>query len=382
MTIADLQLGVSPLEQTVLPKPDPSVCVAEGYGLKIYVERGHLVVHDGIGRTRETRRFNRATGRLRRLVVIGHSGFITLEALLRLREVGAALVHVHLDGSLITTTAAERLHEAQLRRAQVLAAETAIGRAAIVELLRVKLERQALVADQWLAEFKPSIVRNHRHCVLVSDAIREQANAMNLRHSSQELRKIESIAGRYYWQAWARFPIQFDRSWRGSLPEHWRRAGPRTSRIDRQWPRRATTPAHALLNYGYAILESEALLAAYKMGFDPSLGLMHADVRYRSSLATDLMEPLRPVLDELVLDLLTERTFRKGEFHETRRGVCRLGPDLARELAYYAPQLATATAPIAERLATALLRRKHSTPLTRRNHRDAVARSARRALKD
>lgn len=34
--------------------------VASGYGLKVYVERGHLVVHDGVGSRRRTLRL---TGR-------------------------------------------------------------------------------------------------------------------------------------------------------------------------------------------------------------------------------------------------------------------------------------------------------------------------------
>ena len=40
---------------------DSGICVAHGYGLKIYVHRGHLIVHDGIGRQRHTRRYHRAT---------------------------------------------------------------------------------------------------------------------------------------------------------------------------------------------------------------------------------------------------------------------------------------------------------------------------------
>jgi CRISPR/Cas system-associated endonuclease Cas1 len=114
------------------------------------------------------------------------------------------------------------------------------------------------------------------------------------------------------------------------VPERWHRAGARTSSIDRQWPRRAITPAHALLNYTYAVLEAEAHIAAHAVGFDPSLGLTHADVRYRGSLAIDLMEPVRPLADELVLDLLEERELRRGDVVETRRGICRLGPPLTR----------------------------------------------------
>ena len=105
------------------PKTPPGrICVAAGYGLKIYVERGHLVVHQGIGRDRSTKRFNRATSRLTRLVVIGHTGFVTLEALRWIRDVGAAFVQIDSDSNVVAMSAAEwQSSSRQLRRAQVLA---------------------------------------------------------------------------------------------------------------------------------------------------------------------------------------------------------------------------------------------------------------------
>jgi CRISPR-associated protein Cas1 len=349
--------------------------VLDGYGIKVYVERGHLVIHDGLGRDRRTEHLNRATSYLKRLVVIGHTGFVTLEALRWIRDVGAAFVQVDRDGNLIAASAPERLHESKLRRAQVLAAESDVGRRATIELLRAKLDGQADLVERRLAHLRPTLTRNHRRVVSVADAIREQARAMHPDLSYSELRKLESIAGRYYWQTWARVPIQFDRDWIDRVPEHWHRAGPRTSQMDRQWPRRAITPAHALLNYGYAILETEALIAAYTLGFDPSLGLMHADVRYRGGLAIDLMEPARPVVDELVLTLLEGQELQRGDVLETPRGVCRVGRRLAGELAPIAPALRDALAPHAERLARRLLRApNHPTPLTRRRHREALDR--------
>jgi CRISPR/Cas system-associated endonuclease Cas1 len=137
------------------------------------------------------------------------------------------------------------------------------------------------------------------------------------------------------------------------------------------------TPAHALLNYAYAILETEATIAAYALGFDPSLGLMHSDQRYRTSLATDLMEPARPIADALLLARLEERELHRGDVVETRSGVCRLGPSLTREIAMFGPDLQQAVAPHAEDVARTLLaRRHHPTPLTRANHSRAVAGSA------
>lgn len=365
------------------PTEKCGVYVASGYGLKLYVERGHLIVHDGVGRDRRTLCLNRATSKLKRLVVIGHTGYVTFDALRWIRDVGAAFVQIDRDGSLVSASAPERLHDSRLRRAQVLAAESEVGRRATVELLRLKLERQAELAERRLSHLKATIVRDHKHTIAIADAIRERAEAMSPNCSYTELRKLESIAGRYYWQTWARVPVRFDRSWRSQVPDHWHVAGPRTSKVDRQWPRRATTPVHAALNYVYAIAESEALLAAYAIGFDPAVGLMHADVRYRGSFAIDLMEPLRPIADEFVLDLLEQRELKRGDALETRRGVCRLGAELSQELALAAPSLRAASNPVTEEVAQRLLGAGAATPLTRRRHRTAVALTRKQtALKD
>lgn len=63
------------------------------------------------------------------------------------------------------------------------------------------------------------------------------------------------------------------------------------------------------------------------MGFDPTLGLMHADKRYRPSLASDLMEPVRLVADRIVVELLRDREFSRGDVVETGRESAGWGPD-------------------------------------------------------
>jgi hypothetical protein len=75
------------------------------------------------------------------------------------------------------------------------------------------------------------------------------------------------------------------------------------------------------------------------MRLDPALGLIHNDTRYRVSIASDLMEPVRPVVDKVVLESLTGRELERGNVVETREGVCRLGPELARQLGASALQL-------------------------------------------
>jgi len=103
-----------------------------------------------------------------------------------------------------------------------------------------------------------------------------------------------------------------------------------------------------MLNYVYALLESESRLAAAALGLDPGIGLMHADTDARDSLACDLMEPIRPVVDAYVLDWLTREPIRREWFFEQRDGNCRLMAPFAIRLAETAPTWGRAVAPIAE----------------------------------
>jgi CRISPR-associated protein Cas1 len=73
------------------------------------------------------------------------------------------------------------------------------------------------------------------------------------------------------------------------------------------------------LSFLYAMLGHDCRSALETVGFDPQVGLLHADRPGRASLALDLMEEFRPVLaDRLALTLinrgqLSERDFRTDE---------------------------------------------------------------------
>src|SRR4051794_7092129 len=85
------------------PSPDPApipikqgVAVLYGYGIHVSVWRRHLVCRDGIGPARREGRYHHATSGLRRLVILGTDGSLTLEAIHWLRQAKAALIQ--LDG--------------------------------------------------------------------------------------------------------------------------------------------------------------------------------------------------------------------------------------------------------------------------------------------
>jgi len=61
---------------------------------------------------------------------------------------------------------------------------------------------------------------------------------------------------------------------------------------------------NSMLNYGYGILKHYALNAVLLRGLDPYFAFLHGERDYRPSLVFDLMEPFRPVVDNVMLHYL------------------------------------------------------------------------------
>jgi CRISPR-associated endonuclease Cas1 len=326
--------------------PPRGVLVLSGYGLDVRVWRGRLRVSDGIGRDRREALVHRATGRLRRLVVLGHTGSVSLQATRWLADVGAGYLQVDADGRVLAAFGPQGSNRPELRRAQARAFDTPEGDLIVHGLLGQKIAGQVetLKALDRIAPIPDVTIRS----------LAAAASSLHVAAGRDELRTAEARAAAAYWSAWSPVSVRFARRDLARVPEHWRTFGARTSPLTAS-PRLAANPANAILNYLYALLEGEATIAARIVGLDPGLGLLHADVPNRDSLAADLMEPVRPTVDAFALDLLGSRTFAAADFFETRQGVCRLTPPLAAELAATLPRWRLEVGYVAELVARLLL---------------------------
>jgi len=74
-------------------------------------------------------------------------------------------------------------------------------------------------------------------------------------------------------------------------------------------------PVNACLSLAYTLLHMQAVQACQTAGLDPLLGFFHRPAFGRESLASDMMEPLRPAADLWVWGLLRERTLREEHFN-------------------------------------------------------------------
>ena len=91
---------------------------------------------------------------------------------------------------------------------------------------------------------------------------------------------VEAKAARYYWQE------LFGKSFRRGNDSH---------------------NINHLLNYGYAIIRAACARAIVGSGLHPSIGVHHHNQYDTFCLADDLMEPLRPLVDIKVYEILQEQ---------------------------------------------------------------------------
>jgi CRISPR-associated endonuclease Cas1 len=352
-------------------RPDiGGVCVVDGFGVHIVVERGALEVHDGVGQHRRTRRYDRATHSLSRVVVLNASGIVSLDALAWCSSLGIGVLILGLDGTASLASTPKVTDDARLRRAQALA----------------PLEPYGIEIARWLVARKVGgqgrVLIRHFRDEDTAGTIGELVLAIEEAGTIDEVRQIEASAASLYFGSWVGKPEtapHFAPADLRRIPPHWTRyEGRRSVLASSASNRKAERPVNALLNYCYALVEAEAVLACQAVGLDPGLGIVHADTRGRCSLALDIMEAVRPAVEAFVLRLVAERTFRKLDFVETSDGHVRLRAPLTHTLAGTLPEWREGLAPVAEHVASLLgsvmAGKYHAvTPLTGSNVRDAQA---------
>jgi len=321
---------------SVSMRPRKGVIVLYGYGTSIRVERGHLVIEDGVGSDRYKGRFPRVGHGLERLVVIGADGVVSLAALRWLADQNASFVMLERNGKVLATTGSVRPSDVRLRRAQALAHQTNAAFRISRELIDRKLAGQERVARESL------------HDEQTAKRIKEIRSELAEVDSIDAIRFTEARAAKAYWNAWRTHSITFPEKELIRVPEHWRNFGSRVSPLSGASPRLAVNPINALLNYLYALLEAECRLAVATLGLDPGMGVLHRDTANRDSLACDLMEPIRPDVDAYVLNRITNQSLKRNWFFEERNGNCRLMADLTGQLAETMSAWGRLVAPVAE----------------------------------
>jgi CRISPR-associated endonuclease Cas1 len=348
------------------------VLTIHGFGVRLRMQSGHLEIEDGVGPDRRKIKLARVGHGLRRLVCISEDGFTTLGALKWLADIGASFVMLNRDGRVLFVTGPTAPSDARLRRAQALALGNGVGLEISRKLIDAKLEGQEQLVQEGLKDSPTAQeIAAFRERLLTADTF-------------PAIRVLEAHAAVAYFATWRNIPVLWPKADLRRVPEHWLTVGSRHSPLS-GGPRLAVTPVHAILNYCFALLESETRRAVAALGLDPILGLgLHTDTPNRDSLALDVLEPARVEIEKWVLHWITQEPLRRADFFETPTGNCRLMSHLCAKLAETAPVWGKLVSPWAEYVAERLWastnpaksERRLATPLTQQHRRIAKNRPA------
>jgi CRISPR-associated protein Cas1 len=228
------------------------------------------------------------------VLVEGSSGMITFEAIRWLMHHNTPVFLLDYDGSLISATMPPQPIRGDLRRAQV-EAHLNSEKCLIIarSFIEAKLERSAQVLD-WLGESHD--IEQEIRCFEKEGCELDKAKTVD------NILDVEGHGAEFYWQAFKKaVPSKLEfrsRSTRVRNPQY-----------------NASDPVNALLNYGYAFLQSSVRRAVNMTGLDVSLGFLHEDKPATTPLVYDFQEPYRWLVDYTVLRMVLSRTFSWDDFY-------------------------------------------------------------------
>jgi CRISPR-associated endonuclease Cas1 len=314
--------GRSPAEPLVLA----------GHGASLQIDGGSLLIRNGLThypQERETFRYFKGDLSLpSRIILLDCTGTLSFDALGWLSEQNVPLVRIDWRGN-VQTVASNSGYASNQRRLDwqtETRANPAKRMAFCIDLIARKIEGCITVLEKAVrqsADWEKAMRRAY------GDLTRLECDPPT---DIVTLRGLEAGCAAAYFRAWRHIPVKWVATSRRPVPDFWRSVGRRASPYKVTGNRNARDPINAMLNYGYAALESETRIQAVSEGYDPSRGIMHDRKDSQSGFIFDLMEPERPKVDRAVLEFVKANPLHAADLTITSDGVCRLNPEMAKSL--------------------------------------------------
>jgi CRISP-associated protein Cas1 len=308
--------------------------ILTGHGVSLRIERGTLFIRNGFThypQERETFRFFRGDLNLpTRIIMLDGSGGVSFDVLAWLAEQGTTLIQLGWRGDVVAVIGGAGYAGNPAKIAwQIGTRDDPVKRLAFSStIIRQKISGSIATLQTTLP---PRIA--------VTKAIHklEELLAGLSDHPPSDLASLRGVEGRAagaYFGAWNGVPLAWKSTTRFPIPDAWLQIGWRASVRASLKPKNinANHPFNAMLNYAYAVRQSQLQIEAVAAGFDPIIGLMHHAHHGVPAYIFDLMEPERPKVDAALLQFALAQTFTGADFVIANDGVCRLAPQLARRV--------------------------------------------------
>jgi CRISPR-associated protein Cas1 len=322
--------GTGPKDKRVRRQRRRDPLILAGHGVSLRIEAGTLLIRNGFThypQKQQAYRFFKADADLPpRIIMLDGSGSITFDVLMWLNEQKVPLVKIDWTGNAVTVVSGDSFAADRERVAWQIA--TRSDRRKRMEFCNALITRKIEGCMRTLEE---SLRHSHAWDRAMKRAKDDLARlASDPPETVNELRLLEAQSAVANFRAWYATSLLWRTSTRHPIPDEWRTVGPRFTRVYATGSRNASHPVNAILNYAYAVLQSQVQIKAVADGYDPMLGIMHYDRDGVPAFILDMMEPERPKVDRAVLSFLKSEALRPADFTIREDGVVRLNPELAR----------------------------------------------------
>jgi CRISP-associated protein Cas1 len=325
--------GTGRKDKRVRRQPRHNPLILAGHGVSLRIEAGTLLIRNGFThypQNQETYRYFKGDADLPpRIIMLDGSGSITFEVLTWLNEQKVRLVKIDWTGNAVTVISGDSF--ASNRHRVAWQTETLSDPRKRMQfcntLITKKIEGCVLTLEKALcrsAAWERAMQRAY------ADLSRLELDPPK---DVDALRTLEANSAAAYFRAWKATPLRWRESARHPIPEDWHFVGSRTSRFNLAGNTNASHPVNAILNYAYAVLQSQVQIKAVADGYDPMLGIMHYERDGAPAFVFDMMEPDRPKVDRAVLGFLKSEALHPADFTIREDGVVRLNPELAKRVA-------------------------------------------------
>lgn len=317
--------------------PNPAIWIVDGPSPRMYVTGGtkdkttrkvtgqSLCIIDGPKRDNPRTRYIHDTDKIvKHVVILSAHGSPSIDAIRFLAAMGitwAILDMTPAPGKTISVLATSSANiDARLMRRQAMCYDSLplqwTGVQIIRELTALKLEGQAFNAEYVLANPQlAKIIRQQIDGVLTvenpaSDAKPATRTKRAVPAKSASRATLDGIMGYEgtgadaYWTAWKGTAPVWHRITTMLKPNWLSYTGRKSLRLAES-NKKATDPINAALNFGYHVAESWCIIMLLAAGLDPRMGIQHVDTDGRASFALDLIEVVRPMVDEIVYQIIT-----------------------------------------------------------------------------
>jgi len=277
-----------------------------GYGISIDVNKAHLTIKQ----KESVMEFEPHRIPYDYIVIDGHYGSISFEAMRWLSKHDVSIALLNWNGNLLSTTVSQETLNAQLKVKQYAIYLNPESRLYVASQIVQQKVRSSLGLLKALSNFYD----------IDLSTINKEIERVNYNNINSLMMYEGRIASAY----WSELTKIFN-----SLSKDVHFEGRKN--LSYSWNMNASDPINALLNYGYAILESMVRKDINTIGLDASIGYLHEIDPSKHPLVYDLQELFRYVVDYSVIELL-ETKLRKSDFITTENYHVRLKPNTAKLL--------------------------------------------------